>query len=48
MDAILIKFEGFAIDASVIEAEASRYYGKAPGEIDWSLSEQQTRAKPSS
>ncbi len=44
MDAGLIKGEGFAIDASVIEADASRYYGKAPGEIDWSLPERQTRA----
>src|SRR6478672_768978 len=25
---------GFAVDASVIEADASRYHGKAPGEID--------------
>ena len=44
MDAGLIKGEGFAIDASVMEAEASRYHGKAPGEIDWSLPERQTRA----
>jgi hypothetical protein len=44
MDAGLIKGEGFAIDASVIEADASRYHGKAPGDIDWSLPERQTRA----
>jgi transposase len=44
MDAGLIKGEGFAIDASVIEANASRYHGKAPGEIDWSAPERQTRA----
>src|SRR6476659_8434506 len=44
MDAGLIKGEGFAIDASVMEADASRYHGKAPGEIDWSLPERQTRA----
>jgi hypothetical protein len=44
MDAGLIKGEGFAIDASVMEADASRYHGKAPGEIDWSLSGRQTRA----
>jgi hypothetical protein len=31
-------------DASVIEADASRYHGKAPGEIDWSAPERQTRA----
>src|SRR3974377_162242 len=35
MDAGLIKGEGFAIDARVIEADASRYHGKAPDEIDW-------------
>src|SRR6266705_680530 len=44
MDAGLVKGEGFAVDASVIEADASRYHGKAPGEIDWSLPERQTRA----
>ena len=43
-DAGLIKGEGFAIDASVIEADASRYHGKAPDEIDWSLPKRQTRA----
>jgi hypothetical protein len=30
---------GGSFDASVIEADASRYHGKAPGEIDWSLPE---------
>jgi len=44
MDAGLVKGEGFAVDASVIEADASRYRGKAPDEIDWSLPERQTRA----
>src|SRR5262245_43158751 len=44
MDAGLIKGEGFAIDASVMEANASRYHGKAPGEFDWSAPEHQTRA----
>ena len=39
MDAGLVKGEGFAVDASVIEADASRYHGKAPDEIDWSLPE---------
>ncbi len=34
MDAGLVKGEGFAVDASVIEADASRYHGKAPDEID--------------
>jgi uncharacterized protein (DUF1330 family) len=44
MDAGLVKGEGFAVDASVMEASASRYRGKAPAEIDWSLPERQTRA----
>jgi hypothetical protein len=44
MDAGLVKGEGFAVDASVIEADASRYHGKAPDEIDWSSPECQTRA----
>ncbi len=44
MDAGLVKGEGFAVDASVIEADASRYHGKAPDEIDWSAAERQTRA----
>jgi transposase len=44
MDAGLVKGEGFAIDASVMEADASRYHGKAPDEIDWSAPELQTRA----
>jgi transposase len=44
MDAGLIKGEGFAVDASVIEAAASRYRGKAPDEIDWSMPQRQTRA----
>ena len=44
MDAGLVKGEGFAVDASVIEADASRYHGKAPDEIDWSLPGRQTRA----
>jgi transposase len=44
MNAGLVKGEGFAVDASVIEANASRYHGKAPDEIDWSAPERQTRA----
>jgi hypothetical protein len=44
MDAGLVKGEGFAVDASVMEADASRYHGKAPDEIDWSAQERQTRA----
>jgi hypothetical protein len=30
--------------ASVIEADASHYHGKAPDEIGWSLPQRQTRA----
>src|SRR5271167_652191 len=44
MDAGLVKGERFAVDANVMEADASRYHGKAPGEIDWSAPERQTRA----
>jgi transposase len=44
MDAGLVKGEGFAVDASVIEADASRYHGKAPDEIVWSDPKRQTRA----
>jgi transposase len=44
MEAGLVKGEGFAVDASVIEADASRYHGKAPDEIDWSEPKRQTRA----
>ena len=43
MDTGLVKGEGFAVDASVMEANASRYHGKAPEEIDWSTPERQTR-----
>src|SRR6516225_627755 len=44
MDAELVKGEGFAVDASVIEANASRYHGVPPEEADWSTPERQTRA----
>ena len=44
MDAGLVKGEGFAVDASVMEADASRYHGVKPEEADWSASERQTRA----
>src|ERR1700719_4680243 len=40
----LVKGEGFAVDASVTEANASRYHGKAPDEIVWAEPECQTRA----
>ena len=44
MNAGLVQGEGFAVDASVMEADASRYHGKAPDEIDWSAPERRTRA----
>src|SRR5438128_9590841 len=37
MAAGLVKGEGFAVDASVMEANASRYHGKAPDEIEWAV-----------
>src|ERR1700757_3236207 len=44
MPAGLVKGEGFAVDASVIEANASRYHGKAPDELDWTDAQRQKRA----
>src|SRR5262249_45805038 len=44
MDVGLVRGEGVAVDGRVIEADASRYHGKAPDEIDWSAPERQTRA----
>jgi hypothetical protein len=44
MAAGLIKGEGFAVDASVMEANASRYHGKAPEELDWTDAQRQKRA----
>ena len=44
MAAGLVKGEGFAVDASVIEANASRYHGKTPDEIVWAEPDHQTRA----
>jgi hypothetical protein len=40
----LVKGEGFAVDASVMEANASRYHGKAPDELDWTDGQRQKRA----
>ncbi len=40
----LVKGEGFAVDASVMEADASRYHGQSPDEIDWSKIEKPSRA----
>src|SRR5215468_3946117 len=39
----LVKGEGFAVDASVMEANASRYHGKAPSELDWTEKQRQKR-----
>src|SRR6185369_1035147 len=44
MAAGLVKGEGFAVDASVMEANASRYRGKAPGELEWTDAQRQKRA----
>src|SRR5499425_1974418 len=44
MTAGLVKGEGFAVDATVIEANASRYHGKAPDELDWTDAQRQKRA----
>jgi len=44
VDESLVKDEGFAVDASIMEADASRYHGKAPDEIDRSAPARQIRA----
>jgi transposase len=44
MAAGLVKGEGFAVDASVMEANASRYHGKTPDELDWTEAQRQKRA----
>ena len=40
----LVKGEGLAVDASVLEANASRYHGKPPAELDWTDAQRQKRA----
>ncbi len=40
----LVKGEGFAIDASVLEANASRYHGVKPDELDWDDKQRGKRA----
>jgi transposase len=40
----LVKGEGFAVDASVLEANASRYHGVPPEELDWTDEQRQRRA----
>jgi hypothetical protein len=40
----LVKGERFAVDVSVLEANTSRYHGKALEELDWSEKQRQTRA----
>jgi IS5 family transposase len=44
MDAGLVGGEGFAVDASVIEADASRFKRVVGAEADWSSPARQTRA----
>src|SRR5262249_2762640 len=44
MEMGFVKGEGFAVDASVMEANASRYHGKAPDELDWTERQQRKRA----
>jgi len=44
MAAGLVKGEGFAVDASVMAANASRYHSKAPDELDWTHAQRQRRA----
>jgi transposase len=44
MAAGLVKGEGLAVDASVMQANASRYHGKAPNELDWTDAQRQKRA----
>ena len=44
MEAGLVKGEGFAVDASIITADASRHHRITPEEADWSRPERQTRA----
>src|SRR5262249_58030922 len=44
MAAGVVKGEGFAADASVMEANASHYHGKAPDELDWTDAQRQKRA----
>jgi hypothetical protein len=41
MAAMAMDLEGFAVDASVIEANASPYHGKAPNELDWTEKQRQ-------
>ena len=40
----LVKGEGIAVDARVLETNASRYHGKAPEELDWTEKQRQRRA----
>ena len=44
MAAGLVRGKEFAADATVIEANASRYHGKAPDELDWTNAQRQKRA----
>jgi hypothetical protein len=44
MAAGLVKGEGFAVDASILEANASRYHGVPPDQLDWNDAQRQKRA----
>lgn len=44
MAAGLVKGEGFAVDASVMEANARRYRGKPPDGLEWTDAQRQRRA----
>ena len=44
MDAGLVKGEGLAVDASVIEADASRFARVEGGEVDWTEEQRASRA----
>ena len=46
MEMGLVKGEGFAVDASVIEANASRYHGKAPDELNSTGRRSSVRGEP--
>lgn len=43
MDAGLVKGEGFAVDASVIEADASRFHRVEGSEIEWTSEQRSGR-----
>ena len=44
MDLGLVEGEGFTVDASALEANASHYHGKPLVELDWTEKQRQRRA----